>query len=156
MSEEKCCPRLNAEDWDRKEMEWNNKLFYRTKYRSIFHIPLNIGSVVTKAIAELDSKGLAEDPTLMLSREESMFSSTMLLSLNQDTSELNTEKLSGKYASRLFEGSYRETRKWVKEIKQYCEGTGKEAKELLFWYVTCPKCAKKYGGAQTVIFAKVD
>jgi len=31
----------------------------------------------------------------------------------------------------------------------------KEIKELLFWYVTCPGCTKKYGSAQTVIFARI-
>jgi len=156
MAEEKCCVRLDAADWDKKEIEWEDKPFYKAKYRTIFHIPLNIGGVVTRTMAELDSRGLAEDPPMMLSKEESMFSSTMLFSLNEDASDLNTEKLSGKYASRLFEGGYREMGKWIRETKLYCSEIGKEAKELLFWYATCPKCAKKYGGVQTVIFAKVD
>jgi len=156
VAEGECCPRLNEADWDKKEMEWRGKPFYRTKYWSIFHMPLNIGGVTTKAMAELDSKGLVEDPTLMLSREESMFSSTLLLSMNQDTDDPKVERLSGNYVSRLFQGSYRDTSKWIKETMQYCEETGREARDLLFWYVTCPKCAEKYGGAQTVIFAKVD
>ncbi|GAI76205.1 unnamed protein product, partial [marine sediment metagenome] len=44
---------------------------------------------------------------------------------------------------------------WPREVKGYIEKQGKVAKELLFWYVTCPKCARKYGKTQTVIFVKV-
>ena len=46
MAEDKCCVRLDAADWDKKEIEWKDNPFYKAKYRTIFHIPLNIGSVM--------------------------------------------------------------------------------------------------------------
>ena len=48
-----------------------------------------------------------------------------------------------------------ETPKWIKKVQNYFKEQKKEIKELLFWYVTCPKCTKKYGSAQTVIFARI-
>ena len=155
MTEEKCCPQLVKENWDKKEVQWKEKPFYKTKYHSLFHIPINFGGVVRKAMEEISSRSLDEEPLMMFSKEESMFSSILLISLKRDTEDLETEKLSGRYISMIFENGYRQTPKWIKEVERYVEKQGKVAGELLFWYVTCPRCAKKYGKTQTVIFAKV-
>ncbi|TET28262.1 hypothetical protein E3J68_03285 [Candidatus Aerophobetes bacterium] len=155
MTEEKCCPQLKKEDWDKKEVEWKEKPFYKTKYHSLFHIPINFGGVVRKAMEEITSRDLDEEPAMMFSKEESMFSSTLLISLKRDAKDLETERLSGKYISMIFENGYRQTPKWMRELGKYIEGQGKVAKDFLFWYVTCPRCARKYGKTQTVIFAKV-
>jgi len=157
MDREKCCPRLDKGEWDKKEFVWKEKPFYRTKYRSAFYIPLNLGGVVKKAMDEISGRDLIPEQVMMLSREESMFSSTLLVSIKEDAGadDLPTEKLSGKYLAMLFEGSYKETGNWVKEMENYLKEKGERVGELLFWYVTCPKCVKKYESAQTVIFAKI-
>lgn len=157
MDKEKCCPKLDKGEWDKKEFVWKDKPFYKTKYRSAFHIPLNFGGVVTKAMDVLTKHDLLSEPVVMLSKEELMFSSTLLISIKEDVNaeDMPTEKLSGKYLAMLFEGDYRKTGIWVKEMEEYLKEKGKKAEELLFWYVTCPRCTKKYGSAQEVIFAKV-
>ena len=155
MAQEKCCPKLVKEDWDRKEVQWKEKPFHKTKYYSLFHIPINFGGVVKKAMEEIASRGLDEEQVMMFSKEDSMFSSTLLLSLRGDAEDLETVKLSGRYISMIFENGYRQTSKWIGKVRRYVEEQDKVAKELLFWYVTCPRCAKKYGKTQTVIFAKV-
>ena len=91
----------------------------------------------------------------MFSKEESMFSSTLLISLKRDAKDLETERLSGKYISMIFENGYGQTPKWTRQVERYMKEQGKVAVELLFWYATCPKCARKYGKTQKVIFAKV-
>ncbi len=155
MTQEKCCLKLVKEDWDKKEVQWKEKPFYKTKYYSLFHIPINFGGVVKEAMEEITSRGLDEEQVMTFSKEDSIFSSTLLLSLRRDAEDLETVKLSGRYISMIFENGYRQTSKWIGKVRRYVEGQGKVAKELLFWYVTCPRCAKKYGKAQTVIFAKV-
>ena len=154
-SQEKCCPRLEAGDWDKQRVEWRDKTFYKTKYRTLFHIPLNIGSVLTRAMKDVEGRGIGEDPELMLSLEDSLFSSTLLLSIAEAPQDLPVERVSGTFVTRLFEGSYRNVKRWCDEVRQSLRDEGHEAQRLLFWYVTCPRCAKKYGGAQTVIFAQV-
>lgn len=154
MKETGCCPLLKAGDWNKKVFKWRDKPFYRTSYLSIFHIPLNLGSVITKTMSELESKKLVKPPILMLSKEDGLFSSTMLISLARDAKDLPVEKLTGEFTSMLFEGDYKDTGKWVQEILNYVQSKGKKTDYLLFWYGTCPKCAKEYGKAQTVIFAK--
>ena len=155
MDKEKCCPRLDKDDWDKKEFIWKQKPFYRTKYRSAFYMPLNLDGVIKKAMDEISKHDLLPEQVMMLSKEESMFSSTLLVSIKEDADDLPTEKLSGKYLAMLFEGDYRETGNRVKEMEDYLKETGERAEELLFWYVTCPKCVKEYGSAQEVIFAKI-
>lgn len=150
-----CCPKLAAEDFDRKVFGWEDKPFYKTKYFSFFHMPLTYGSAVNKAMAELKSRGLAADPTLMLSGEESMFYSSLLIEMSRDGNSVPVRRLSGKFISMFFEGSYRDTGRWVKEVVEYCRSRDYETKELFFFYATCPKCARHYGKAQTVIFAKI-
>jgi len=150
-----CCPRLRPKDFDRRAFEWKDKPFYQTKYRSFFHIPLTYNSAVKNAIALLKGKKLAADPMLVLSGEETMFYSTLLVEMNKDDRRLPVRRLSGRYVSMIFQGKYSDTSKWIRTIVDYCNTEGRPAKELYFFYATCPKCAEYYGSAQVVIFAKV-
>lgn len=150
-----CCPILNREEWDRKAWSWDSKPFYKTAYWSFFRIPLTYGGAVKKGLEVLRQKNLLKDPMLMLSGEESMFYSTLLIEMNKDDQSVPVKKLSGNFMSMFFEGEYRDSPKWIREVVEYCMSKGKQTKELYFFYATCPKCAKKYGKAQTVIFAKV-
>ena len=63
--------------------------------------------------------------------------------------------LSGTYLSKVFEGPYRNMRTWIKEMDEYVKGQDKKTKKLLFFYTTCPKCAKRYGKNYVVLLAQV-
>lgn len=39
-----CCPRFKPEGWNEQELRFRNKLFVKANTRSIFHIPINMGS----------------------------------------------------------------------------------------------------------------
>lgn len=155
MGETGCCPSLNKKEWDKKTHKWKNKPFYKTSYLSLFHVPLNIGDIVTKAMNVLEKRKLVKPPTIMLSKEDGMFSSTMLIEMARETSDLPLEKLNGEFVSMLFEGDYKDAGMWVKQMLDYVKSKGKETTQLYHWYVTCPKCAKEYGKNQTVIFAQL-
>jgi hypothetical protein len=155
MKETGCCPRLKASEWHKKIHRWKKKPFYKTKYLSLFHIPLNYGSVVTQAVDHLDNTDLMETPAIMLAKEDGLFSSTLLISLKKTDNGLPVEKISGDFISLLFHGDYKDTGKWINKTLEYLKSIGKDTNDLFFWYVTCPGCAKEYGSAQTVIFAKI-
>ncbi|HUV82805.1 MAG TPA: hydrolase, partial [archaeon] len=53
-SETGCCPRFNPETWDGKEITFEDKLFLRDHVRSIFHIPLNFGKVMTRSMEKIE------------------------------------------------------------------------------------------------------
>ena len=64
-------------------------------------------------------------------------------------------KIPGTFLSKVFEGPYSQTGKWIKEMKAYVESKGKELKELYLYYTTCPNCAKVYGKNYVVLLAAV-
>lgn len=149
------CVELKKSDWDEKEFSWKNKIFYKTKYKEFMHIPLNYSKVLAKAEDQIKKAGVELDG-FTLSGEESMFSSSLMIPVKSEKADLPTEKLSGTYIARLFEGQYKEAGDWAKEMVNFVHGKQKEVNKLWFWYATCPKCAKKLGKVQTVIFAEVN
>jgi len=66
-----------------------------------------------------------------------------------------TVKISGTLLTRVFEGGYSNTGKWVREMAASVKDKGKEMKKLYFFYTTCPKCAKAYGKNYTVLLAEI-
>ena len=64
-------------------------------------------------------------------------------------------RLSGDYLSRVFEGPYKSIPRWIGEMQEYVRSQGKELKSLLFFYLTCPKCAKRNGKNYVALLAKV-
>jgi hypothetical protein len=65
------------------------------------------------------------------------------------------ERISGTFLTKVFEGPYRDSGKWVKEMKGHVQGQGKELKDFYSFYTTCPACAKYYGKNYTVLLARI-
>ena len=49
-----CCPRFNPEGWDDQELHFVDKPFVRASTLSLFHVPLNMGSVFAKTWAAIE------------------------------------------------------------------------------------------------------
>lgn len=151
-----CCKRLLSEEWDRKKIVWRDKPFYRDRYFSFLHVPLNFGKKIVRNLEKIKEAGLVSEQ-MVLSRGDGMWGGEMLIPVSRKTDQFETEFITGKFLTRLFEGNYGDMRVWAKETKKYCQKKGFLAKEFIFFYATCPKCAKKRGGkVQVVIFAKVE
>ena len=45
--------------------------------------------------------------------------------------------------------------KWIEDMRRRVANKGKTLRKLLFYYTTCPVCAKKYGHNYVVLFAQV-
>lgn len=149
-----CCPILKAEDWDKKEITWESKLFLKTPFKSFFHIPLGFGKIITKAMTQLAEADAMPDLPMMLTCDESLFGGTLLIAAEKPIPGWETETLSGTFASRLFEGKYSQTGQWIREMQKYMKQQDKTTEKLYMFYGTCPKCAKVYGAAQTAILAR--
>ena len=61
----------------------------------------------------------------------------------------------GTFLAQAYEGPYRNIPKWIADMKNRVADKGKTLKRLLFFYTTCPKCARKYGKNYVVLFAQV-
>jgi len=150
-----CCPRFNQEPWDEKEMTFQDKLFLKDHVRSFLHIPLNMGRVMAKTMNKIqEADALAPEP-LMLSDEKSLWGSDIYIAVSKEVPGAEMTRITGTYLTKVFEGPYSNTGKWVREMKAFVKSEGKEIKNLYFFYTTCPACAKVYGKNYTVLLAAV-
>lgn len=151
-----CCKILSPAEWDRKEIVWRDKPFYKSRYLAFFHVPVNLGSKITGGMRRIKEAGL-EAEQMMFSRNDGMWGADMLIPVKNKTDVFDIELITGRFFTRLFEGHYGDMGKWIKETRSYCVEKGYEPEEFIFWYATCPKCAKKFGDkVQVVVFAKVE
>jgi hypothetical protein len=150
-----CCPLLDTTLWEGKEITWNEKLFAEDHVRSIFHIPLNFGTVIKRCMKKIDAAGAGEDPPICLSDEKSPWGSDLYVSVTKEVPDASMATISGTFLTKVFEGPYKNAPKWAKEMETYIIEKGKEVRKMYFFYTTCPKCAKAYGKNYVVLLAKV-
>ena len=154
-SETGCCPRFDPEPWDEREHLFEDRLFIKDRVTSIFHIPINFGKVIVRNLDKIVKADALTPEPFMLSDENSLWGSDLYIEVTKEIADSQMERISGSFVSRVFEGPYKNIKKWIKEMQQYTESIGKQQKKLYFYYTTCPKCAKHYGKNYVVLVAQV-
>ncbi|NYZ73824.1 hypothetical protein H0O00_01655 [Candidatus Micrarchaeota archaeon] len=154
-SETGCCKRFNPEPWDGKTVKWKDKLFLKDHVVSFLHIPLNFGSVMVKNMERIAKAGALADEPLILSDEASAWGSDIYIAVTKEVPGAKMGRISGTFLTKVFEGSYQDMGRWVKEMETYVGSKKQELKKMYFFYTTCPKCAKAYGKNYIVIVAQV-
>ncbi|MFA5779143.1 MAG: hydrolase [Elusimicrobiota bacterium] len=150
-----CCPKFNPEPWDKKEINWKDKLFIKDSVKSFLHIPINFGSVVKRNMNKIEISVALNPDNIMLSDEKSLWGSDLYIAVSKEIPDAKNEKISGTFLTKVFEGPFQNCGKWIKEMNGYVKSKGKETKKIYMWYTTCPKCAKIYGKNYVVIFAMI-
>ena len=152
-----CCPRFNTEGWDEQELHFKDKLFVKAKTRSIFHIPINMGSVFPKILSAIEkAHAMDEDEFIALSYDPSAWTGEHYFSVTKDVPGQEMVHLSGDYLTKVFEGPYKNAPKWEKQMETFVNSKGKQVKKTYFFYTTCPKCAKYYGKNYVVGVAEIQ
>nr|WP_321295434.1 hydrolase [uncultured Sphaerochaeta sp.] len=154
MDEQICCPPFDPKKWVRTMVSFDNQRFVKVKVRTFNHIPLNFGSVMTKAQRRIEGAGAQVVDNIALSNHLSRWTMEVLIAVDKEVPGMEMAALHGKLLSNVYEGPFKDTGIW-------CEDFGKLAKEKGFafstwymWYTTCPKCAKKYGKNYVVILGQ--
>jgi hypothetical protein len=150
-----CCPRFKPAPWDGQELHFENKPFVRASTISLFHMPLNMGSVFTRTWTAIREAHADEGGFLVLSHEESAWHAEHLFAVSKPVGGAEMVELSGTFLTRVFEGPYEHARAWSSEMTRYVARRGRTLETLYFFYTTCPKCAKFYGKNYVVGIAKV-
>lgn len=150
-----CCPRFDPHPWNETELVWNNRLFVKDRVMSFLHIPLNYGAVMKRNADKINAAGAFPDPVLILTDENSLWGADLYIEVTREIPGAEMTTLSGTFLSRVFEGPYRNMRKWIKKMDRYVHGRGRRIRKLYFFYTTCPRCAKKYGKNYVVLLAEV-
>jgi hypothetical protein len=151
-----CCTLIDPKEWDEQMFTFDNKLFAKARTRSFLHIPLNMGSVMKKTQSKIDEIDAAADDWLILSHETSPWHADHYFAVKKDVPNLEMEKMSGKFMTKVFEGEYKEAQSWYKQLITYIKAAGKRPIDTYFFYTTCPNCAKKYGKNYVVGFGKIS
>ena len=149
-----CCPRFKPDPWDEKEIEWEGKKFVKDRVKSLFHIPINFGSVMKRNVELIEEADAKPEDIIVLSDENSLWGADVYISVSKDVQSARMATISGTFLSKVFEGPYRKMKQWIDEMKQYVASEDKKLKKLYFYYTTCPKCAKKYGKNYVVLLAQ--
>jgi hypothetical protein len=150
-----CCAPFNPEPWDEKEITWEEKKFVRDRVRSFFHIPLNFASVMKRNVALIEAADAKPAEMIVLSDEKSLWGADVYIDVTGDVPSAQMATISGTFLSKVFEGPFKNIGSWIKEMQEHVKAQGKELKKLLFYYTTCPKCAKKYGKNYVVLLGQV-
>lgn len=155
-SAEVCCPKFDPEPWDGKEIRWEGKRFVKDRVRSFLHIPLNFGSVMVRNMGPIQAAGASPETMIVLSDENSLWGADVYIAVTKDVPGAKMASISGNFLCKVFEGPFRDMRKWIDQMKAFVGGQGKDIQKLYFFYTTCPKCAKKYGKNYVALLAQVS
>lgn len=150
-----CCARFDPTTWNEKETTWTEKPFVQGRIRSVFHIPINFGGVMTRLHRAVEAAAAYPEEPLWLSDEASPWYSNIFLAVDRDVPSMNMTRISGVFLSKTFEGPFRNMRGWMQEMTAFVASRGKKAEKFYFYYTTCPKCAKQYEKNYVVILAKI-
>jgi len=150
-----CCPRFEPDPWDDKVITWEKKPFLQDRVLSFLHIPLNFGAVMKRSMAAIEAAGAIPDQVVVLSDENSLWGADVYVAISKDILGARTTTLSGTFLTKVFEGPYRNMRKWIGDMKSFVKSREKAIQRLYFFYTTCPKCSKKYGKNYVVILAQL-
>lgn len=155
MNSNACCQIFDPNLWNEKELNWQEKLFIKDSYISFFHIPVNIRTVITSNMEKIIQQNASTKEHMMLCDEKSNWGSNIFFAVEKEIPGAKIQKISGNFLTKVFEGPYNSTPKWIEEMKTFVKSKDKDIKRMLFWYTTCPKCAKLYGKNYVVILAEV-
>lgn len=150
-----CCPRFDPAPWDGKTFEWQNKRFIKDKVFTVFYIPLNFGSAMKRMTQKAEKAGAKTPDWLCLSDCTSKWNMDVYLAVDKEVPGAENVQLSGKFLSKVYEGDFKDTGKWLKDFEGYAKSRNVAVEKTYMWYTTCPKCAKVYGKNYTVIVAKL-
>jgi hypothetical protein len=157
---EPCCPKFDPEPWDGRTHTWNDKLFVRDSVRQILHrpFPSSMKKTIGRLWQEAEGSGAAPktEDFLLLAYDPSPWRSELYMGVTREVPGADNVRLSGTYISKVFDGPYNSPPKWIKEMDRFLELKGKKARKYLFYFTTCPRCAKIYGHNYAVVFAQID
>lgn len=148
-----CCPEFNPIPWNEKILEWNNKKFIKDSVRTFFYMPLNFGPVMRRLSRKIERHHVAVPDNLGISDHTSRWNMDIYLAVDKELPDAENITLSGRFASKVYEGPYRDTTKWGKDFNAWCSQCNVHPARYFMWYTTCRKCAKKYGKNYVVMMA---
>ena len=116
-----------------------------------------MGSVFAKILSAIEKENAMDEYNfIVLSYYPSAWTGEHYFSVNKKISGLEMAHMTGDYLTKVFEGPYKNTPKWEKEMIAFVEKKGKRVKRTYFFYTTCPKCGKFYGKNYVIAVSEIE
>lgn len=151
-----CCPKFDPVPWDGKVLDWQDKKFIKDKIFTLFYMPVNMGSVMTRITAKANAANAMTADAMCLSEHKSLWSMDVFLAVNKEVPGAENISLAGKVLCKVYEGSFNKTGEWMKDAESYANEKAMNVERWFMWYTTCPKCAKKYGKNYVVVMGLIN
>jgi hypothetical protein len=149
-----CCPQFDPKPWDNATFEWKDKRFIKDQVFCLFYMPLNFGSVMQRLTAQAEKANAALSQGPWLSDHTSPFNMDLYLAVEREVPGASNVAWNGQYFSRVYEGDFKNTRRWCEDFKAFVKAKGLAVGKWFMWYTTCPRCAAKFGKNYVVILGK--
>ena len=153
--EAECCPKFDPKLWDGKIIEWDNKRFIKDKVFTLFYMPINYGSAMSRLTKLAEDQKAQTADQLCLADSTSMWNMDLYLAVEKEIPGAENVKISGKFICKVYEGDFSKTGEWMKDFAAFALQEKYNISKQYSWYTTCPKCAKKYGKNYVVIIGKI-
>lgn len=154
-SETGCCPRFEPGPWEDKELVMEGRPFVKDRVRCLFHIPLDFGGVMKRNMERIQAADAVDPDLLILSDANSLWGSDVYISVAKEVPGADNVHLSGRFLTHVYEGPYKDVRKWCLQMQEQVKAKGEKLRRMLYYYTTCPRCAKVYGKNYVVLLAEV-
>lgn len=151
-----CCPKFDPAPWDGKVLEWKDKKFIKDSVFTLFYMPVNFGSVMKKLDRKVKQAEAKIPDWMGLSDHTSKWNMDIYLAVDKEIPGEKNITMNGTFASKVYEGPYKETGNWHKDFTEWYNTQGYKTVKIYMWYTTCPKCAKKYGKNYVVFLAEIE
>ena len=122
-----CCPRFDPQPWDEKEITFDGKLFLKDRVRSFCHIPLNFGRVMIRNMEKIVAADALPPEPLLLADEDSLWGADVYIGVAKEVPGADVQSISGTFLTKVFEGPYKDARKWCQQMQAYVKSKGKTA-----------------------------
>lgn len=149
-----CCPPFDPIPWDDQIFSWDQKPFIKDKVFTMFYMPVNFGSVMTRMNKLVEKANTQIPDWLCLSDHTSKWNMDLYLAVEKAIPGAENVLLSGTFYSRVYEGNFKQTEEWCRDFEKHAAMKELAIEKWYMWYTTCPKCAKKYGKNYVVIIVK--
>jgi len=151
-----CCPRFDPAGWDGQHIQLRDLPVVRAETHGVMHVPLDMGKVFGRVMEHIRQAG-AEDTErfVVLSRDLSALKAEHLFAVTGPVPGEETTALTGDFVTKVFEGPYRDARRWHAEMLRLVRARGHEPGKVWFFYTTCPRCAKVHGRNYVVGFGEM-
>ena len=90
MDEQVCCPPFDPKPWQRKFVSFDHQTFVKVKVRTFSYMPLNFGSVMTKAQSQIEAAGAKVVDNIALSNHLSRWTMEVLIAVDTEVSQSAT------------------------------------------------------------------